>query len=372
MTVWAQEPKEKVIDNEETEQPKDSEESGKTEESEKSETPPEIASVNHLLIPQRLQLVVDPWEMDGKGQIYSEQYTIKNTGETPGTLMLSGLACQTGEESGVSVKDNPNGLHDDKNKSVYMEIMFGNNEKVILSQEEVSYETEMKPGEELTLSFSGEVNENAANSWKDGDIGVKVVYSWEPKETVVDEENETVSQETQEGDAALEEKEELEEPEVIDLKEEEPEEFIVDSWKIDEQGNIWSPLYKLTNTGEETEIFALSELVCKPAEQSGIVVQTEKEKLRDGDGRFVYMELIPEPEEQKEKPEEEKERYVLLPQLDEEKPEASEYKIELKTGEERTFRLMGELQGIMPEELKKGDIAVTAIISWTVGEAAVE
>lgn len=35
--------------------------------------------LKNLQIPQKLDVVIDPWEMDQKGQVYSEQYNISNT-----------------------------------------------------------------------------------------------------------------------------------------------------------------------------------------------------------------------------------------------------------------------------------------------------
>lgn len=48
-----------------------------------------------LQIPQKLQIVIDPFEMDGKGQIYSEQYMVRNMGETAGALTLA-FVCRLG------------------------------------------------------------------------------------------------------------------------------------------------------------------------------------------------------------------------------------------------------------------------------------
>lgn len=332
-----------------------------SEEARGDETQPEIIGMNHLLIPQKLQVVIDPWEMDGKSQIYSEEYAIKNTGETSGTLILSDLACQIAEGSGVEIKDDPKGIHDDGNKSAYIEIVFGDRDKVILSQEGAVYKAELKPEEELTLRFSGEVNENAEESWRNGDVALKVTYAWEPEELAVDtgEEEEPVSRESQETDTVTEEKEK---PEVLELELTEPEDFTLDFWEADENGDIHSPLYKVKNSGGTAGIFALSELVCRSGEESGIVVMTEKEKPQEAEGRFLYMELVPEPKEQG-NAEETEETYLLLPEIAEENPEASDYKKELNPGEEFTFRLRGKLYGVKPEEIKKGDIVVTAVCS---------
>lgn len=336
--------------------------------------------VDHLQIPQKMQVVIDPWEMDGKGQIYSEEYIVKNTGQKPGLLTLSDLACEAGEGSGVTVTDDARGLHDNAEKSIYMEVILGDDDKIVLSREGVAYEAEILPGEELRIWFSGEVNENAEESWKDGDIGVRVTYSWEQEEatdeTMEDADTaetakdtevraEEKSADTDETEAGL--KPEKKESELLELKEAVQSELTVDSWEIDENGNICSAQYRIRNAGDAAGTFTLSEFLCKLAEQSGITVRTDKEKLHEDENKYIYMELAPEGEQKGEA-----ERVVILPELLPEEPEVSEYLAELKPGEELVFRFVGELNGMKSEELKKGDITVTASYSWSMEETAPE
>lgn len=131
-----------------------------------------------LQVPQGVEIVIDPWEMDGKTQIYSKQYTVKNCGKTTGRLVLSELAC-TAESEGIKIQTDKKGLHTGDDKSMYMEMIFGNGEKITLSPEDSQYETELEPGEKLSFCFSGEVNENASADWSGSDIAVTVVYSWD-------------------------------------------------------------------------------------------------------------------------------------------------------------------------------------------------
>jgi hypothetical protein len=137
------------------------------------------SEMKELQIPQKLDVVIDPWELDEKGQIYSEQYAIKNTGEMTGILTLSHLTCRPQDGSHVIIRTNKEGLRDNKEKSLYMEMLFGNDEQVVLSEDGAKYQTELKPGEELSFCFSGEVNEYVDDEWKKGDIEVGAVYSWE-------------------------------------------------------------------------------------------------------------------------------------------------------------------------------------------------
>lgn len=377
-------PKETVKEKASSEEASKKTEELSEEPSKKAEESSEVLSekedVEHLQIPQKMQVVIDPWEMDGKGQIYSEEYIVKNTGQKPGVLTLSDLACETGEESGVTVTDDARGLHDNADKSIYMEVILGDDDKIILSQKGVVYEAEILPGEELRICFSGEVNENAKESWKDGDIGVRVTYSWEQEEatdetiedadtaeTAIDTEiqAEEKSADTDETEAGL--KPEKKESELLELKEAVQSELTVDSWETDENGNICSAQYRIRNAGDEAGTFTLSELLCKPAEQSGITVRTDRENLHEDENKCIFMELAPEGEQKSEA-----ERAVILPELLPEEPEVSEYQAELKPGEELVFRFVGELNGMKSEELKKGDITVTAGYSWSMEETAPE
>lgn len=146
----------------------------------------EVLEKESLQMPQKLEVVIDPWEMDGKGQIYSEKYQIRNTGEDTGRLTLSGLTCKPQEKSGAVVRTDRDGLHEDKRKSIYMEMVFSTGERIVLSEEGAGYEVELRPGEEVSLEFSGEVNEYASGSWDNEDIIVGVVYSWDMEEDTAD------------------------------------------------------------------------------------------------------------------------------------------------------------------------------------------
>ena len=73
-----------------------------------------------LVIPQKLEVVIDPFEIDGKTQVYSEKYSVKNTGETKGVLQLTQLACKSGKSGEVKVRKNQDGIHDGEKKKIYL------------------------------------------------------------------------------------------------------------------------------------------------------------------------------------------------------------------------------------------------------------
>lgn len=162
-----------------------------------------------LQIPQKLQVIIDPYEMDGKGQIYSEQYTIWNTGETTGVLTIS-FSCSSGEEGSQVVRREKEGIHDGDSKSAYLEVVYGDTDYFTLSEEYSEYQVELTPGESLTMYFTGEVNENASEQWKDSDIIIKGVYTWEDAEEALSEKSKNMKMDSL-TDAAVGERESEEE-----------------------------------------------------------------------------------------------------------------------------------------------------------------
>lgn len=353
----------------------------------------------NLQIPQKMAVVIDPWEMDGQGQIYSEQYVVRNAGETAGILTMTGSVCESQEQNDVIVRTDKEGLHDDEAKSIYMEMEFGSGEKIVLSRESSEYQAELQPGEELLICFTGEVNEYASDEWKDGDVTVGVVYSWKMEEPSGETEDasgkdgkatkkeEQVAQEIEEDVTGKEEKsveaaderitnEGEEKPDessdegMTDEGEKEPDEETIGgdeiktmdlqipqtldiaaaSWKIDEEGRMISEQYIIRNAGELPGTLVLSELICRLGEQSEAVIQTEKEKLHDDGNKAVYMEMMSG-----------KDETVILNQKGKEE---TRYEAKLDPGEEISIRFVGELNGIDPEDLEKEEITVTAVCSW--------
>lgn len=148
------------------------------EDGDKKNRDEKLSEMKDLQIPQKLDVVIDPWEMDGKKQVYSEEYTIKNTGKLAGILTLSSLICKPQEKSSAVVRMDREGLHDNEEKSIYIEMIFGNDGRIILSETGSEYQEKLEPGEELSFRFAGEVNEYAEDKWTDEDIKVDMVYSW--------------------------------------------------------------------------------------------------------------------------------------------------------------------------------------------------
>lgn len=141
----------------------------------------ELEGLTCLQIPEKLKVIIDPWEIDEKGQIYSEPFAVKNTGESSGILTLS-FTCTLNKADGVSIRETGEGLRYSEEKLIYMKAVLGNGEECIFTEEGAECQVELQPEEELSLWFEGNVNENAEEPWKDGDVEIKGVYSWEEDE----------------------------------------------------------------------------------------------------------------------------------------------------------------------------------------------
>ncbi|HBN55432.1 MAG TPA: hypothetical protein DD414_01535 [Lachnospiraceae bacterium] len=158
--------------------------SQQTEASEEGE--PEPKNITHLQIPEKLKVVLDPWEIDGKGQIYSEPFIVKNTGDVPGVLMLS-FVCRINEDDDVSVRETREEFRDSEKKLICMRIVPENGEEAVFTNEGAQCQAKLEPGETLSLQFEGEMNESAEEPWEDGDVEIEGMYSWE-EETIRSEE----------------------------------------------------------------------------------------------------------------------------------------------------------------------------------------
>lgn len=370
--------------------------------------------LRQLQVPEKLEVVVDPWEMDGKDQIYSKPYVIRNMGETPGTLTLSGLSCVPRENSGVQVRSERMGLHEGKEKAVYMQITIGDGKEIVLSEESEVYQIRLQPGEELSLYITGEVNENALEEWKDSDLTVHVAYLWEAEDTVVEEErtkeetegsekepvvgrqkekleeyerdteseieieSEDIEQTEEAGNKAEIDESESEEIEKIEEKvaqdplteEEEQTDGIevqdsgevqlkVDAWETDEDGITCSRMYKMRNTGVRAGMFSLIKIV-DDTEATEILVQPEG-GLSNGNGvDGIYMELIAKTGEELPVPNSLQE---IFSQEDSIEPK---HDIELSSGEEVMFRIVIRKNIVELENMK--DRVLTLVGSWTVEE----
>lgn len=132
-----------------------------------------------LCIPQKVEIVIDPWEIDKRGQIYSEHYTVRNVGETAGILtFVNYMEPSMGQDEVVITTDQGN-LHQGQEKTIYLEMALENGDKAVFTQEGSAYTVRLEPDEEFAFWFIGEVNENASCQWGNQDVLVWMDYIWD-------------------------------------------------------------------------------------------------------------------------------------------------------------------------------------------------
>lgn len=147
-----------------------------------SPVPAGSSEIVSLQIPQRLDVILDPWETDGRGQVYSERYSIQNRGDEPIRLVLKG-AIYSPQENGAVIRTETEGLHEGGEKSIYVQMDFGNGDRLILAEEEAEYLITLEPGNELQFWFSGEMNEGSLQPWGDDEVQMEMTYFWSTEES---------------------------------------------------------------------------------------------------------------------------------------------------------------------------------------------
>lgn len=130
-----------------------------------------------LQVPQKFDITMDPLEMDGKTQVYSGEYVIKNTGSAEGMLKLTGIADGIGNK--VHIQTDNDSVHDGNGKNIFIELIINEEDKIVLSPEGTDYEIMLEPNAGVKLTFVGEMNENASEDWVDSDVKISVIYEWE-------------------------------------------------------------------------------------------------------------------------------------------------------------------------------------------------
>lgn len=233
------------------------------------EKPSELGGITCLQIPEKLEIIIDPWEIDEREQIYSEPFTVKNTGDIPGTLMLS-FICTLNEADGVRVKESQEGIRESEEKMLYMKVVLENGEESVFTREGAQCQIKLQPEEELSLWFEGEVNENAEEPWEDGDIEIRGIYSWEEEEIKPQEKKKDnlETESTVDYEETLPTEKEIsvgEEPSLTEMEKETSEEEEASLVEADKE----------TSEGKETQPMETDEEISEGEETQPIEMETE-------------------------------------------------------------------------------------------------
>ena len=272
-----------------------------------------------------------------------------------------------------------------------MEMQFGDSGQIVMSEQSAEYQTVLKPNEELTVSFAGEINEYASEKWRNNDVKVSIVYLWDVNEVQtdvmevaeiegnvneVDEVSEDVEAHNKENTVELgnndeketnnentvnfdenkqiddrgvwKENDEVNSSKIIELTEKQETKVVIDSWKVEAENQIISLQYIARNVGEKTGIFTLRNIMCQSKAENGITFKANQEVF-DADEKNIYMEMIVG-----------NRASVALAE------ECSEYRIELNPGDELMVQFVGMMNEKMAEEWEESSVVIEAVTYWDV------
>ena len=131
-----------------------------------------------IRVPKNLNFVLDPWNLCGRGMVWSESYSFRNNGETAVRLSLENIKCVL--KSGAiaaGAEDNEETIMNSTEKLIRMELYLGNGDVLNVTEGGCGYEAVLAPGEELTFYVGGCISRNSANSWQSGDVSLKMMYN---------------------------------------------------------------------------------------------------------------------------------------------------------------------------------------------------
>ena len=142
------------------------------------------SQVFNIIVPSSMSFVIDPFELAGRGQIYSEGFPIINCGETDVLLMIANIKAIFANDTDFEPLAEPyrnESLHAEK--SVYLVLDFGRDDTppIVLTDSDAdsSVYTILYAGQTdsaCTLSVNGSVNPSPAEDWQAGDIKIQLTY----------------------------------------------------------------------------------------------------------------------------------------------------------------------------------------------------
>lgn len=134
----------------------------------------ESVEVINLQVPSNLNFVIDPWNISGKGQIHSERFAIRNSGDTACIIQLQNISCAG--RHGVVIVEDAGQIYAQDEAAIYLEMAFENGEILVLTEEDQAYAVVLEPHEELAFRLTGAVNEKTSKGWEDKVLSVKLKY----------------------------------------------------------------------------------------------------------------------------------------------------------------------------------------------------
>ncbi len=139
---------------------------------------PDALKIITLRVPRNLNFVIDPWEINGKGSIWSQEYVFSNNGKAPVELKMRDIKCSAREGifcAGAQVS--PEEVIGASGKAVQMKLELSNGDVIYVTEDGGSYETIVDAGESFTLTVIGIISDEAKEQWQDGDLSLSLSYA---------------------------------------------------------------------------------------------------------------------------------------------------------------------------------------------------
>lgn len=132
------------------------------------------ASTVTVSAPESLDFIMDPYELAGRGSIWSREFSFLNTGTVPVRISLSKLHCTVTDD--VFIAESEESITED-GKTAALWLCLGNGNRIQITEDDTAYDFTLKPGESLIFWIGGRMSINS--QWKDGDISLSLRYKLE-------------------------------------------------------------------------------------------------------------------------------------------------------------------------------------------------
>jgi hypothetical protein len=146
------------------------------------------APVLHVTVPQNLDFVIDPFEIAGRGSVYSDGYPLVNLGDGDVVLTFTRIDVIFANETDFAPSATPLDESDEGGlKTAYLVLDFGNPEiaPIVLTDSNpleipsITLGARYKQSSEYALRVTGSVNAYSDKDWQDDDIKISITYKLE-------------------------------------------------------------------------------------------------------------------------------------------------------------------------------------------------